>query len=508
MSKVRKIISIGVCFVIILSLAIGCDKSSPKDKDGFKELLKDVNVSREEFMKKSIPKMEPYIDKLKLGDEGFNDEEIKLVVPHEGMKKFNEEEVISNKAAVEDVEYLFRLFKYGYAAYWYFGGDEVFAKAKDEILTELNGKQNIKTKELGEVIKSKLTFIKDGHFNIGQGNGVDTCYFYKDEEFQKDDKGFYKVKDGVSYRLKSIDGDKDMDKFMKLTVNEEGKLVYLAYIRRSSKIEPDFKTRTYSIVEDKIPIDIVFESKNGDIKESKTFKTEKQINYDRKENLSVEISDDIAVLTFYECNDKIDMKKINEAVEKLKGYKINVIDLRGNPGGSDALGSTFCEKYIGVGEIIKTNWANLNSKVVMKRDEVFLGKTKQDENITFNTYNRHIFDQELPLVKNNRITFVLMDRNVASAGEGFVRRVSSMENMVFVGTNTVGAMLSSNSFPYKLPHTSLKVNIGSGINLYADIDKFELNGFEPNIYCDSGESLDVVKRLVKFYGLNKNDEKK
>lgn len=502
MVKVKKFISIGICLLITLSLAIGCDKSSKNDKEAFKDLLKDINVSREEFMKKSPPRIDPYIDKLKLGDEGFTDDEIKLLIPHEGMKKFNEEEVISNKAAVEDVEYLFRLFKYGYAAYWYFGGEEFFDKAKCEILAELNGKENIKVKDLIVIMKSKLTFIKDGHFNIGQEDEFNTSYFYKDEEFKKDNKGFYKVRDGVEYRLKSIDGNKNINEYMKLTANKEGKLVYLPYIRKISKAE--LKNYNFSIVENEIKIDIVFESKNGEVKESKIFKTEKQINYNRKENLSVEISDDIPVLTFYECDDKLDMKKINEAVEKLKGYKVNVIDLRGNPGGSEDLGLLFCEKYMGAGKIFKYNFAKLQSKLIIKQEEAMTGKIT--ENIVFNSYYKNSFNTDMKLVKNDKITFVLMDRNVASSGEGFIRYLSTMENVVLVGTNTEGANLVINSWPYKLPNTSIKVNIGSGIKLYADIDKFELNGFDPNIYCDSVESLDVVKKLVKFYGLNKNEK--
>ena len=45
---------------------------------------------------------------------------------------------ITHEQALDDIDYMFRIFKYGYAGYGYFGGDAKFTEARKNIETAIN----------------------------------------------------------------------------------------------------------------------------------------------------------------------------------------------------------------------------------------------------------------------------------------------------------------------------------------------------------------------------------
>lgn len=45
------------------------------------------------------------------------------------------------------------------------------------------------------------------------------------------------------------------------------------------------------------------------------------------------------------------------------------------------------------------------------------------------------------------------------------------------------------------------VSIGAGVYVYPDIDNFELNGFTPDIWVNSTESLDKTMKFIDYYNL-------
>ncbi|MBS0673330.1 hypothetical protein KFO60_13520, partial [Enterococcus faecalis] len=126
-------------FITILA----CQQKSPTNEETFNALLKKINDEREEFQKKTPPKVEDYIDDLALSDDEFDDYELKSILPNFNTKPFEGKRILTNKEALEDVEVLFKLFKYAYAPYKYFGGDNKFNKAKQDIMYEINNRNGI-----------------------------------------------------------------------------------------------------------------------------------------------------------------------------------------------------------------------------------------------------------------------------------------------------------------------------------------------------------------------------
>ena len=97
---------------------------------------------------------------------------------------------------------------------------------------------------------------------------------------------------------------------------------------------------------------------------------------------------------------------------------------------------------------------------------------------------------------NDTIIFVLIDKNVASSAEWFVEALDTLENVIFVGTNTSGCMLSKQSIRCRLPYSGIEVIYGDAISI-GSIG--EGTGFEPDVWVGGN---DVLERVVDFIGNN------
>ncbi len=115
---------------------------------------------------------------------------------------------IDKNKAVEDVEYLFSLLKFGYSGYEFFGGDSIFIPAKENILWSviaLDGDDVCVDKFL-DIIYSELNFIQDAHFDIGNYNLCNYTKYYSSRKFtfHKDGIGFYTIIGDELFYLKNI----------------------------------------------------------------------------------------------------------------------------------------------------------------------------------------------------------------------------------------------------------------------------------------------------------------
>ena len=105
------------------------------------------------------------------------------------------------------------------------------------------------------------------------------------------------------------------------------------------------------------------------------------------------------------------------------------------------------------------------------------------------------------IVKNKNILFILMDNATASASEKFIESLSNIDNIVLVGTNTKGALLSGDPKYYKLSNSSINVYIGTILYMTPFGIDFEGKGFEPDLLVDSNDALDKTIKLIKYYKL-------
>lgn len=117
---------------------------------------------------------------------------------------------ITKPQALEDLEYLFSLLKYGYAGYEYFGGDDAFIRARNNMtwsLFALIG-DTIETNKFLDIIYRELQFIQDAHFTLGNYILCDYTKYYSSRKFtfHKNDSGFFTIIDNNPYYVTAIDG--------------------------------------------------------------------------------------------------------------------------------------------------------------------------------------------------------------------------------------------------------------------------------------------------------------
>lgn len=126
------------------------------------------------------------------------------------------------------MDLLFRVLKYGYGAYQFFGGDDVFLAAKQGILAELDGfpGKDVNPGQLAELLQRQLSLIQDGHFSIG---GKKMCRRYRffarfDTEFDECGGRFY-PRQAPDRWAAAVEGE-DPSRWMKPSIDCDGEVFY------------------------------------------------------------------------------------------------------------------------------------------------------------------------------------------------------------------------------------------------------------------------------------------
>ena len=97
-----------------------------------------------------------------------------------------------------------------------------------------------------------------------------------------------------------------------------------------------------------------------------------------------------------------------------------------------------------------------------------------------------------------------MDSLSASAGEGFVRYLRQIENVVFIGTNTSGTVLAGDPVKGKLPNSYIGTHWSTNLKLDVESGEFvdrEGIGFLPDFWVQSEDALDVALKFIHHYGM-------
>ncbi|MCL2557446.1 MAG: S41 family peptidase [Treponema sp.] len=106
------------------------------------------------------------------------------------------------------------------------------------------------------------------------------------------------------------------------------------------------------------------------------------------------------------------------------------------------------------------------------------------------------------LLPNENLVIVLVDYYVASAGEALAGYLRQLENVLFVGTNTRGVLVTGGVVRAALPRSGLFIQLGtSTLNLRPDLSPFEGVGLLPDLWVPPGESLERVLAFVERYGI-------
>lgn len=358
---------------------------------------------------------------------------------------------ISTEAAVEDVQFLFDVLQYSYAGYSYFGTEDIWKDRENRIISSIKMHDtDLTQEELVQILRMNLAFIQDSHFKINYASSVIHSEFYYNDtmEIEEDHSGYY-VKDGNQQHETSI---------------------------RVSRSEP-------------------------------------QVNQN-EDAYSYQSIDGIPVITMERMYKKdSEDSSVEEFVESgniISGQKPAILDLRGNTGGQSWGADAWFQNFTGASQTPQVSTLKLSSRIgayelreiyqTAKEQSLFppeeLLQLEEEIASVDTTKNQWIFTEaKSEKTKNETKLIVLIDGHTASAAEALISYLNTLENVVFIGTNTLGCFLSNANMKCILPHSEIEISYGD--QLYFPEGCTEGKGFEPDIWIGGTDALERVLAFLE-----------
>ena len=354
------------------------------------ELLAEVNAAHQAVQR-------PQVDAEQYMREGPDEETVARFTEGE-LTAFNADAELTAAQAAEDVEYLFEAFRTLYGPYEYFGGDETFGAHKAELLARLAEKDSWTAAEVQDLLLEGLRFFQDGHFNIngGKPNLPKVPFFFREAAFCRTEEGYLR-EDGK--RVASVDGYEDLDELFKRSISPEGEIVYYPVLLKE-----------WTMTDQPQPCDEQLTVRYAD-GSSQTLTAEPFQRYSKEidaDNVTEFHKDgEIPVFVLNLCDDAAS-DAADAAAIMVARSPVGIVDLRTNPGGSDAICNHWLRRYTYTQNKMYQNQYMMN---------VFSGPFSGADGWTEN---------------DGRVLIVLTGKRVASAAEELAVRL--MERLGAVGT--------------------------------------------------------------------------
>jgi hypothetical protein len=414
-------------------------------------------------------------------------------------------EYITVEEALEDIEYLFYLLSHGYSGYGYFRTKGDFEQAKKNIVTILKTRSSWSTRDFSQVIYNDLNFIHDSHFLIGYHHYSNhyTFWYSTTVELSKTNGEYSFVSDNTSWKVLTVNSRSPQD-LMYPSLNAQGDPVYILGVLSQFPPEPLVVTATDGQKQKQFKIQV----HHSDFGSTDIFKEES--------------CNKIPVVTIRSFSDSytVELERTLQTAEKYKGEQYLILDIRGNRGGNKYWPETWIKRFTGqipewyfaitrfVSRTIFMGYANWAKEAFMNYPEISAYKKALDyyeEQVdSFEKKSETLYwlpdIVQLPpleLIPNATTLIVLTDGEVASAGEGFIGYLHQVENVIFVGENSRGAVVFGDVGLYQLPNSNLPVELGSTLNFSADLDIMEEKGFFPDLWIPAEYALSYVLEAVK-----------
>jgi len=380
---------------------------------------------------------------------------------------------VSYEEAVADIDLYFRVLKYAYAPYCYFGGDEVFGRAKEEILASIEGKNRISVTNLKKIMLSALSFVQDGHFSINGSSPVNSetkrqKYHYCDLTFAKDGIGFYKIDTaGAKWYFDSCSNPVvEIDR----TLTAEGELVYSPVLFCSAEHREDESTLVLRNGSKITELTAVWTQARG-YTESPLFAATPVEVFSQNGLV-------YASLRSWKSNYLSDFY---QSAVPARDANAVIVDLSGNQGGSHPI-IPWIETFTGQDFYTPAALGELKTAF----DGIALGQ----ERWIFDEHNESFLANDIPII-------VLSDDNCASFSEHAMLSFSTMDNTLIIGSNTGGGIISNSGNYLHLPNSKLDFQIGNTLNFNHGLDNLDGIGRKPDIWCDPQIAMQSVLQLLQ-----------
>ena len=409
---------------------------------------------------------------------------------------------VSPDHAAEEVELLFNALRFGYAGYQFFGGDAAFSAAKKEILRELaelgSYYDTIPNWRYSDTIMKYLGFVQDSHLGFGNRRLCEHMRFRfcPHYEFTLSADGSYYDADGR--RVVAVNNEAPSE-YLRPSISADGEIVYILGVLSSERHQATL-------------LELQFE---GGTSEMAWLIPADEVQYDNEKAYELTELEGLpmAICRTFRASPETseDLNAFVRDAELLRQKDVVLLDVRSNPGGTIQYGQEFCRRIAMADPGPFTMTANLltDTALVLRMNQQAAADSRTDWLARTKKERDHLIDPELPgwnisvslgeCAKDTPFILVLMNDNTASAAEALIRCLCSMRNVVLIGTNTGGALLTGNAGLLRLPHSGIAVRIPTMIWMDVELRNLDGIGYFPDfwVHPDAAENAAAfVRRYV------------
>lgn len=408
---------------------------------------------------------------------------------------------LAMEQAQQDVDFLMRALQTTYGAYYYFGGDEAFGKAKEAVLEGCRNAPALTVETLAKLLLEQLSFIKDGHFRIAnsQLSRPLISYFYRETAFTKTADGYQALDSGK--KLASVEGCENLDKLLRRSISKQGDVVYYPVVLSEFTDSPQDK-----------PADLTLHYADGS---SQTIASDDYESYydDTSEPVQLHENQGIPVLFvrsmgFDEAKDDETGQQFLSYAQQFKEEPVLILDLRSNGGGNGVLPFKWLREY--TGQPVTTNhvsikyWNGQDMRTFAenKDNPYYLSYESMTEIAGFEPISPDYMKanaQPDAFIENEKLLVILTGKNTGSAAETFVDMAHNVSNTVVIGENTLGTLISNAYTVTTLPNSRIPVQLGSDLSFFPDNDDYfeEFAGFSPDFWVSGGDAEELAVQLIQ-----------
>ena len=413
--------------------------------------------------------------------------------------------IISSQQAVEDVERLFYLLSHGYGGYGFFNQNGEFEQAKKDLIQELSSKDNWTREKFSKLIHDHLGFISDCHLSIDDHRFAGHYDFWYDTQFElkPDSEGFRLNDRDTDYMVASING-KNPAEFLFPSLNQNGEPVYRMGVL--SKEEPE----SFALIAQKDEAERYF-----DVKLQRS-----DFSYYADDVFREDFVGGIPVIRVrgFGDSDPDDLERFVATAKSHRGDPAVIVDIRGNGGGNERWPISWIQGLTGrrVGAVFTTSELESKTSMVGRANAFVYWDSSVSDPSLFSSQaklftqraERFEVGQRSPgwtapispsfdLIPNETTVILITNNLIASAGEGFVMRLSQAENVLVVGENTMGCLTFGNISLHQLPNSKIKIWMPINFCIFQDQVFREEVGLFPDLWVPAEDAVNFTVAALR-----------
>ena len=410
---------------------------------------------------------------------------------------------------IDDFEMFTNLIIRTYAAYEYFGGDEVFLPVFANIVETLESQEYWDVEDFVTLVSDSLDeIVNDNHFFFGggivggnweqfQAFGNEYDFFVPadfDDVFDKTENGFRNRRTGAYVRELHFNGEPlffETEDIFRLKMCSEGLFYYSIVI-----IYPRSEADTF-------PVTITYD--NGHVDNIAVSLA--PFYFIEYEAVSLQHMNGIPVITIRVMGNIYDpvfgacANNFLGLVEEVRDEPVIIVDVRSNRGGQLFLPMMWL--YNLLGEVVPTNFTSITHlNTPMELLTIFGERSHDGFTCMFMASERigdyHVLSYTMPrrIVSNDQLIILLVDGASASAAEAFTDMTLNLENALIIGQNTWGVLLTDGRLnPFFLPNSGALFGFGTALHVFPEGHFSEGIGIAPDIWVN-GDALEATLAML------------